>query len=208
MSNNFAVTSALGIWIFSSIPTVAAGLSWQVCTKNEEGKTTCRSRISKAARITIGIGCLLVLLLIVALVFCVICNRRRAKASEEEYNVEASQVDGPPTIVDTAYHPKSGPSVEYTGGRGSPEMSGPAHPVTAQTHYGDQGRTFSAPMSQANFPDQGYPFKGYSPHKGPSAPKTAYLTGGFPRPLLAGSRLKDRLKERPASVSAAFDHPS
>lgn len=39
---------------------------------------------------------------------------------------------------------------------------------------------------------------------GPSGPKTAFVTGGlgFPRPLLAGDRLKDRLKERPASISS------
>lgn len=35
-------------------------------------------------------------------------------------------------------------------------------------------------------------------------PKTAFMTHGFPRPLLTGDRLKDRLKERPASISSAL----
>jgi len=208
MPRNFTVISTLGIWVASSIPTAAASMSWDICTTNEEGKKTCRSRVSKAARITIAVGSFLVLLLLALLVFCVIRGRRKALASEEEYNVEASQVDGPPTIIDTAYHPKSGPSGVYTGGRGSPEMSGPAYPATAQPHFGDPGRNFSAPISQVRFPEPGYPFTGYSSQTGPSAPKTAHLAGAFPRPLLTGERLKGRLKDRPASVSAHFDPPS
>ena len=32
-------------------------------------------------------------------------------------------------------------------------------------------------------------------------PQTSFVSGGFPRAMLAGDRLKDRLKERPASPS-------
>uniref|UniRef100_A0A8H8CGX9 Uncharacterized protein n=1 Tax=Psilocybe cubensis TaxID=181762 RepID=A0A8H8CGX9_PSICU len=140
---------------------------------------------------------------------------RRSEASEREYNVEASQVDGPPTIIATEYNPTSGPSRVYSGnkspysggadGRMSPQppMSGPMYPATAQ-HYSNYkphsiNQNHTAPHSQVTFPDA-YPFTGYSNSMGP--PKTAFVSGGFPRPLLAGDRLKDRIKERPASISS------
>ncbi|KAF8151799.1 hypothetical protein B0H34DRAFT_729041 [Crassisporium funariophilum] len=239
MFKNLAVSIALGIWA-SYLPTAAA-LSWDICTTNDTGAQVCRSRIPRSARIAIAVACVFVLILLGSFVFCCIKNRRRAATSEQEYNVEASQVDGPPTIIATEYNPTSGgPSARYSGppksghfsgrnspgpqmtapaysgrnspgpqmtapaysGRNSPgpQMTGPAYPVAAQVHYSNN-QNYTAPVSQASFPDQPYPFTGYSPRMGPSAPKTAFLTGGFPRPLLAGNRLKDRLKERPASVS-------
>lgn len=77
--------------------------------------------------------------------------------------MEASQVDGPPTIIATEYHPTSGPSGVYEGpksgfgaGQTSAPMSGPAYPVAAQV-YNNQHRT--APVTHSTFP---YPFPGYS----------------------------------------------
>lgn len=101
---------------------------------------------------------------------CIIQKRRAAAAaSEQEYNVEASQVDGPPTIIRTEYNPTSGPSGVYGSPRviGSPQsgfrsgqvtvhMTPPAYPVAAQTNR-------TAPVTQSTFPDQTYPFTGYSP---------------------------------------------
>jgi len=210
MFKNLAVYVVLGIWA-SYIPTAAA-ISWDICTTNEAGEKVCRSRIPRSARIAIAVASLFVLLLLGALVVCCIKNRRRAAASEQECNVEASQVDGPPTIIATEYNPTSGgPSARYSGPPKSgynsernspgPQMTGPAFPVAAQMHY-NNNQNYTAPVSQASFPDQPYPFTGYSPRMGPSAPKTAFVTGGFPRPLLAGNRLKDKLKERPASLSS------
>jgi len=121
-------------------------------------------------------------------------------ASEQEYNVEANQVNGPPTIIATEYNPTSGPSGIYEGpksgfsaGQSSAQMTGPTYPVAAQVY--SQNRT--APVTQTSFP---YPFPGYSSHMGPP-PQTSFVSGGFPRAMLAGDRLKDRLKERPASPS-------
>ncbi|KAF8803979.1 hypothetical protein BYT27DRAFT_7194687 [Phlegmacium glaucopus] len=199
--NNIAVSSALGIWALSCIPTATASF-WYVCTTNAVGMMTCQNELSHSARISLAITSVFVLLLLFSLVFCVFQNRRAAAASEQEYNVEASQVHGPPTIIATEYNPTSGPSGVYGGprsgfrsGQTSAQMTGPTYPVAAQVY---NNRT--APASQPTFPNQPYPFTESSSHMGP-APQTAFVSGGFPRPILAGNRLKDMLKERPASVS-------
>lgn len=66
----------------------------------------------------------------------------------------------------------------------------------------------TAPAHKGNFDP--YPFTGHGsttsrppPSPGaPQPPRTAFVSsGGFPRPLLAG-RLKDRIRERPPSVSS------
>jgi len=220
--NQLFISVASAAWIISawSIPGAsAAGLSWDVCSNDQSGKKVCKSRIPHSARVAIAIGCLVVLILLLVLVACIIRNRRAAATSNDEYNVEASQVDGPPTIVDTAYHPRSGPSAVYSagGGRTPPEMSGPSFPVAAQLPYNvgnDYGRGHTAPAFRKEFPEQeppkySYPFTGHGPNNqnhGFSAPRTP---GGasYPRPLLTGNRLKDRLKERPASASSLVVSP-
>lgn len=215
MNRNLVSLFTVACVTASSIPGVAAaGLSWDICTVDEKGKKLCKSRVPHSARVAIAIGCLVVLLLIGAMAVCIIRNRRAAAASEEEYNVEASQMDGPATIVDTAYHPRSGPSAVYGGGKTPPEMSSPSFPVAAQlptTYASDANanRNYTAPVYQVQFsqPPPAYPFTGYGPNNhGPSAPRTAFGPD-FPRPLLAGNRLKDRLKERPASASSLVTSP-
>jgi len=196
------VYSALGIWALSCVPTATATF-WDVCTTSAAGVMTCHNTLSRSAEINIGIACVVILLLLLFLVFCVINNRRARAASEQEYNVEANQVDGPPTIIGTEYNPTSGPSRIYEGpksglsaGQSSAEMTGPTYPVAAQ--FSNHNRT--APVSQTSFT---YPFSGYSSSMGPP-PQTSFVGGGFPRAVLAGDRLKDRLKERPASPSHAL----
>jgi len=164
------------------------------------GVRTCHNTLSRSAGINIAIACVVVLLVLLCLVTCFISERRARAASEQEYNVEANQVDGPPTIIDTEYNPTSGPSGIYEGpksgfsaGQSSAPMTGPTYPVAAQVY--SQNRTVTAPVSQTLFP---YPFTGHSSNMGP-APQTSFVSGGFPRAMLAGDRLKDRLKERPAS---------
>lgn len=102
------------------------------------------------------------LLLLLSLTACFMCNRRAA--ASEVYNVEASQVHGPPTIIATEYHPTSGPSGVYGGPRSSfrngqtgPQMTGPAYPVAAQV---SKNQTRTAPVTQCTFPN---PPPGYSP---------------------------------------------
>jgi hypothetical protein len=156
----------------------------------------------------------LILLLLLALVICIFAKRRGSpdRSGDQEYNVEAAQVDGPPTIVATEYNPTSGPAGVYSGspksghvpgGKKSPsaEMTGPTFPVVA---YQSERRppTYTAPVSQTTFPDQPYPFA-YNSRNSSNPPKTAFVSNGFPRPLLAGNRLKDRLKERPASAGVS-----
>jgi len=196
------VYSALGIWALSCVPTATASL-WDVCTtSNAAGVMTCHNTLSRSAKINIGISSVVILLLLLCLVICVINKRRARAASEQEYDVEANQVDGPPTIIATEYNPTSGPSRIYEGpksgfsaGQSSPEMTGPTYPVAAQVS--SQNRT--APVSQTSF----YSFPGYSSSMGPP-PQTSFVGGGFPRAVLAGDRLKDRLKERPASPAHAL----
>jgi hypothetical protein len=201
MVNN-AIYSVLGIWALSCIPTATATLG-NVCTTDADGVRTCHSRLTRSVKIAIAISCVFALLLLISVVICVMHNRRAA-ASQREYNVEASQVDGPPTIIATEYDPTSGPSGVYGGprsgfrsGQSSAQMTGPAYPVAAQVY---SNQHWTAPATQLTFPDQPYPFTGYSPRGGPT-PQTAFVTGGFPRTLLTGARLKDKLKERPASIS-------
>jgi hypothetical protein len=207
MLDDFAVVAFVGIWFASSLPQTAA-LEEEVCTTNRAGVKFCRARLPKSAQIAIVV----VLLILIVLVICIHRYRRKAAVDEQEYNVEASQVQGPPTIIATEYHPTSGPAgVISGGGRMSPDMrqtsaTAPSFPVPMYDPSGSQ-HNHTAPVSQAVFSDQGgYPFTGMgsqdSPHQVPNAPKTAFVTGGFPRPLLAGHRLKDRLKERPASASS------
>jgi hypothetical protein len=220
MFDNLAALGVVGVLGLSTVPGASAALSWDICTKNAEGVKECRRRIPRSARIAIAIIMLLVLLLLFVLVVCIIRNRHAAAASEKEYNMEASQMEGPPTIIATEYNRYSGPSPVYSAsghpksaqfaigsGRLSPQpppqMSGPSFPATV--HHNNESQKYfnqTAPVHQVSFQDQPYPFTGYSSQMGPSAPKTAFVSGGFPRPLLAGSRLKEKLRERPASISS------
>jgi hypothetical protein len=201
MVNQRVVASALGIWALSCVPTASA-TSWDVCITNAAGVQTCHNTLPVSAKINIAIACVVVVLVLLCLVICVINNRRARAAAEREYNVEANQVDGPPTIIATEYNPTSGPSGIYEGpksgfsaGQSSAQMTGPTYPVAAQVY--SQTRTVTAPVTQSVFPN---PPPGYSSHMGPP-PQTSFVSGGFPRAMLAGDRLKDRLKERPASLS-------
>jgi len=217
MFDNFAVLGAVGLLGLSTVPGVSAALSWDVCTKNEEGVKTCRRRVPRGARIATAVVMLLILILLCVLVVFIIRNRRAAAASEKEYNVEASQMAGPPTIIATQYNPRLGPSPVYSAGdqpntahiivdlSPQPQMSGPSFPATVHHNKNDDSQKHfhqTAPANQVSFPDQSYPFTGYSSQTVPSMPKTAFVSGGFPRPLLAGNRLKDKLRERPASISS------
>jgi len=200
MVKHRVVSSALCIWALSCIPTATA---WAFCTTNTAGVQICHNTLTRAAEINIAIASVVVLLLLLFLAFCVINNRRARAASEQEYNVEANQVNGPPTIIATEYNPTSGPSGIYespkTGfsvGQSTAQMSGPTYPVAAQVY--NQHRT--APVTQTTF---AYPFPGYSSQLGPP-PQTSFVSDGFPRAVLAGDRLKDRLKERPASPAHAL----
>jgi len=210
MLDNSAMLFSFGLLAFSYLPTATAGpLSWVSCSKDAQGQEVCKDKVARGTRIAMALACFFVLVLLATLTVCIVRNRRASAASEKEYNVEASQVDGPPTIIATSYDPTSGPSPVYSAkmngnheGRLSPQpMTGPMYPATAYNnnpYYASQ-QTYTAPVSQVTFPNQPYPF---SPGIGPPAPKTAFVSGGFPRPLLAGDRLKDRIKERPASISS------
>jgi hypothetical protein len=144
---------------------------------------TCHNTVPVYAKINIAIACgrftpistddsypfpiyaVVILFVLLCLVICVINNRRaRAAAAEQEYNVEANQVDGPPTIIATEYNPTSGPSGIYEGpksgfsaGQSSAQMTGPTYPVAAQVY--SQTRTVTAPVTQSVFPN---PPPGYS----------------------------------------------
>ena len=119
-------------------------------------------RLSPLTILTLSPYIVVVLLVILCLVICVIYNRRARAISEQEYNVEANQVDGPPTIIATEYNPTSGPSGVYEGpksgfsaGQSSAQMTGPTYPVAAQVY--NQNRT--APVTQTTFP---YPYPSHS----------------------------------------------
>jgi hypothetical protein len=190
-------------------------MSWDKCTTDANGGMKCTRRIPRSARLAIAVCCLFVLLLLLALVICIFKRRGSPdQSADQEYNVEAAQVDGPPTIIATEYIPNSGPAGIYSGapksghisgGKNSPpEMAGPTVPVAA--YHSERPPTYTAPVSQTSFSDQPYPFA-YDSRKASNPPQTAFVTNGFPRPLLAGNRLKDRLKERPASAGLNMPNP-
>jgi hypothetical protein len=203
--NRFARAGILCVWAVSSLPTAFAAMSWDTCTTDETGGRKCTRRIPRSARLAIAICCFLVLLLLLGMVIYIVVRRRRSHG-DQEYNVEAAQVDGPPTIIATEYNPTSGPSGIYSGGHDTAnkdhfterEMTGLSHP--APVYQSERPPTYTAPVSQVKFADQQYPFA-YDPRNASEPPKTAFVSNGFPRPFLAGNRLKDRLKERPSSIS-------
>jgi hypothetical protein len=106
----------------------------------------------------------LVLLMLLGLVIYII--KRRSSHDDEEYNVEAAQMEGPPTIIATEYNPTSGPSGIYSGGPNGHgtgkdkfperEMSYPTQPLPA--YQSDRLPTYTAPVSQTVFSDRPYPF--------------------------------------------------
>jgi len=110
----------------------------------------------------------LVLLLLLGMVIHIIIKRRRSEANQE-YNVEAGQVEGPPTIISTQYHPTSGPSRVYNSGSNEQgnkdhfterELTAVSRP--APSYQSERPPTYTAPVSQVTFSDQPYPFA-YNP---------------------------------------------
>lgn len=99
---------------------------------------------------------------------------------------------------------------------GTPAFPSPS--VARSSSFSRFGTTSasSAPAHKANFSDPSYPFTGFgnnaSGNSGNASssgqqPRSAFVSqGGFPRPLLAG-RLKDRIRERPPSISSVADSP-
>jgi hypothetical protein len=203
--HRFTRAGLLGLWAASALPTAFAAISWDTCTTDATGGKICTRRIPRSARLAIAVCCLMVLLLLLGLVIYIIVKRRRAQG-DQEYNVEAAQVEGPPTIIATEYNPTSGPSRIYsagpngheTGNKDQQAVTGPTHPESA--YQSERPPTYTAPASRVMFADQSYPFA-YDARNTSEPPKTAFVSNGFPRPLLAGNRLKDRLKERPMSAS-------
>lgn len=99
-----------------------------------------------------------VLLILIILIICIVKNRQKAADDALEYNVEASQVHGPPTIIATEYHPQIGPTGLITvGGRivRSPDMKqlndpSPTFPVPVY-YPGESPQNHSAPAMPARF---------------------------------------------------------
>ena len=102
-------------------------------------------------------------------VIYIIAKRRRSQ-SDQVYNVEAAQVDGPPSIIATEYNRTSGglsgvystgPNEQGTTGNKQddstkPGILAPTHPVPS--YQSDRPPTYTAPVSQVRFADQPYPF--------------------------------------------------
>lgn len=133
-----------------------------------------------------------VLVLLSTLVCCIVRHRRATAASEKEYNVEASQVEGPPTIIATEYNPASG----HVDGRFSPQpgqMSGPMMPATVyhQNWHSHPSINQTAPVTQSSFQNQPYPFTGYSSVRNLLVPRNEVMLNVF-----AGECTQDRVRQR------------
>jgi len=96
-------------WGMGTIPGVAAD---QYCYTSINGLWTCTTRLPLGARIAICIGASILLSMILSLCLCLCMRNRRARNQEAiaaVYQIEASQIHGPPppsTYV-TSFDPRS-----------------------------------------------------------------------------------------------------
>ncbi|GLB42825.1 hypothetical protein LshimejAT787_1202740 [Lyophyllum shimeji] len=95
------------LWGTGALPLVAAD---QVCYTTIDGFWSCTKRLSLGVRIAICIGASILLSVLITLCLCLGVRRRRAReeaAIAEVYQVEASQIQGPPTTYVTSFDPRS-----------------------------------------------------------------------------------------------------
>jgi hypothetical protein len=183
------------LWAVSSLPGVAAE---RVCYETVSGQLVCRNRLPLAARIALGITSSVIFFLAIMLLIYV----GRSRTESRVYNVEAAQMHGPPPIAvpdysnEAEYHT---PSAYYVPPRS------PAYPARAVPHYGNQPQTApvhgrpsympqTAPTKKVTFAEPDYDSDSDrtlatppGANAGIAPPKTAFVSGRFPRPLYTGT---------------------
>jgi len=111
VSNFRATAGAFAVlWSLGAIPGVAAE---QVCYTTIDGFWKCAQRLSFGARIAIAIGASIFLSILLSLCLCFGIRRRRNRQQEQQeaiaavYQIEPSQIQGPPTTYITSFDPRS-----------------------------------------------------------------------------------------------------
>jgi len=95
------------LWGTSVLPGVAAE---QVCYTTIDGFWKCTQRLSLGVRIAICLGASLLLVVPITLCLCLGVRKRRAREQEAiaaVYQVDASQIQGPPTTYVTSFDHRS-----------------------------------------------------------------------------------------------------
>ncbi|RXW21427.1 hypothetical protein EST38_g4416 [Candolleomyces aberdarensis] len=231
LDHSIGIAAGAALIAFSSLPVASAK---KVCTKSSTGEEVCRETFPQKAKVAIGIVTVIIIIMLVSLIVCIRRSRRASAEAAKECTVEASQMEGPPTVLAATYNPGSGHSIYAIGSSGSgaiptavipptaesgrtpagavpafPTPSVPAAPYSPKPWVSgsSNGSTpQTAPAHRTTFSgSHPYPFTGMGNTPG-QPPKSAFVSGGFPRPLLAG-RLKDRIRERPPSISTLNNEP-
>lgn len=221
-----------GLVALSSLPGVAAEEDNADKPKPKEDHN-----LQPGLVIAVSLVIFTIVLLPVGIFYYVRRMRWKSAAANKEVAVEASQMEGPPTVLRATYDPGSGHSIYAIGSAGSgayptavvpptPEGNSsvmglpgtpgngmtPAFPTPSVPGYHPSGAAphtmpRTAPAHKSTFSQSSssgqrsaYPFGGMGSTQ---PPKSALVSAGpFPRPLIAGRSLKDRIRERPPSVSS------
>ncbi|CAE6414721.1 unnamed protein product [Rhizoctonia solani] len=146
--------------VLTNIPVVDAA---RTCSYDRFGRYRCRSRLSSAARIGMGVGIAIAGLVVLGLLFCLILlRRRRARRTNAGGYVETGPIhhDKPPHQPGQYQpHPGGEPNYPNQNGYGSPNY----------------------PVNEPQFPTPSYQGGGgYAPPNGP--PPTNYAPPAGPPP--------------------------
>ncbi|KAJ2913420.1 hypothetical protein MD484_g6995, partial [Candolleomyces efflorescens] len=231
LDHSIGIAAGAALIAFSSLPVASAKT---VCTQNSAGVHVCRDTFPTKAKVAIAIVTIVLVIMLLCLCLCIRRSRRASAEAAKECTVEASQMQGPPTVLAATYNPGSGHSIYAIGSAGSGAIPTAVIPPTGEANgtapafptpgipaapyspkpwvsegNGSASMPRTAPAHKTSFSggSHPYPFTGMGPNNSSGQPpKSAFVSGGFPRPLLAG-RLKDRIRDRPPSISSLNNEP-
>lgn len=203
-SSNFRVIGGGIVMLLAmdAIPVVAAD---QVCYTTLDGFWQCTQRLSLGARIAIAVGVSILLSVLISLCLCFGMRRRKSRQQEQQeaiasvYQIEPSQIEGPPTTYVTSFDARS-PS-------GYPLPPSAAHPYSS--------RSPNPPTSFPETPD-GYP---HTPDAdllsaNPAYPQAAQSAGAIRSPRVRFQSAEKRYSGKfsvkapqTAPVNPAFSGP-
>ncbi|KAF9466769.1 hypothetical protein BDZ94DRAFT_136092 [Collybia nuda] len=174
---------SLELWI--SIGRGASDMHTSLNATFVDGSLRCTSRLPYGARIAIGASIWSILLTIGLFLFL---RGRRSRQRALIYQVDASQIQGPPMSYAANLDPRSVAYLQTPGIVISPAPGTAPAEQNSTTPPGRNSRPGVRPPQTAPVHQGygGYPFPGYSPTLAPNAqPYTSY-SSRFPRPLYTG----------------------
>jgi hypothetical protein len=162
------------VWRMSAFPVVQA--ADQVCYTTIDGFWKCTKRLSLGARIAICIGASILLSVLLTLCLCLGVRNRRSRQQEaiaSVYQVDASQIQGPPpTTYVTSFDPRS-----------------PAnYPLPNTATYDTHDPPTSFPQTPAGYP--------HTPDALSAHPTTAQANARSPVPSAKSPHVRFQTQER------------